>query len=597
MVFLQRFLPKKMFWRYMLIFTLIGMIPFVVVTSLTLNNMSSAIQAETESRISQMLHLAGVNLDTRFQSLSSMTEKMYLYRISENGTYTSLEGILKSKANTQANMNNYLSSLADSSDFLRNVLFIDQVNHQVYGIGKPAFKSVRMNWDYESWNLIQSASESPRNMVISAPHRDDYFVYGNQTVFTFCRAMLSLDDLPEKETILGFLLLDIDQSIFSDAFQVYDWQEAGKLYVLNADNLILYASENAQIGQTLVNSASQTASVITQEIPTCKWRIAFYLDEALIMAPVMLLRNRLLLISMLTLTGMLLITWLSSRNMAMPVGRILKQMDQVQSGNLDVSVPVEGKDEMSDLSRGFNHMTEALRTHIEQSYIASIRQKEAELDALRMQIHPHFLYNTLEVIRMSSVAHQDMETAQMTLSLVNQLQYVIGESNEQVTLQKELDIIRDYISLVSLRYGQIELKSNVPSSLLSCLILKMTLQPIVENAVQHGLRPQGGGQISISADRQGDLLRLTVMDNGCGMDAEQLAALRRQLESDKMPEVKEDGLRSIGTKNVHDRIRLACGPAYGLEIESQVGVGTAVVINLPYQTSEKEEAHETADRG
>ena len=214
-----------------------------------------------------------------------------------------------------------------------------------------------------------------------------------------------------------------------------------------------------------------------------------------------------------------------------------------------------------------------------------------------MQIHPHFLYNTLEVIRMSSVAHQDMETAQMTLSLVNQLQYVIGESNEQVTLQKELDIIRDYISLVSLRYGQIELKSNVPSSLLSCLILKMTLQPIVENAVQHGLRPQGGGQISISADRQGDLLRLTVMDNGCGMDAEQLAALRRQLESDKMPEVKEDGLRSIGTNNVHDRIRLACGPAYGLEIESQVGVGTAVVINLPYQTSEKEEAHETADRG
>ena len=79
-----------------------------------------------------------------------------------------------------------------------------------------------------------------------------------------------------------------------------------------------------------------------------------------------------------------------------------------------------------------------------------------------MQIHPHFLYNTLEVIRMSSVAHQDMETAQMTLSLVNQLQYVIGESNEQVTLQKELDIIRDYISLVSLRYGQIELKSTSP---------------------------------------------------------------------------------------------------------------------------------------
>ena len=180
---------------------------------------------------------------------------------------------------------------------------------------------------------------------------------------------------------------------------------------------------------------------------------------------------------------------------------------------------------------------------------------------------------------------------------MHQLQYVIGESDERVPLQKELDIIRDYISLVSLRYGQIELKSSVPASLLSCLILKMTLQPIVENAVQHGLRPQGGGQISISAARVEDQLRLTVMDNGCGMDAEQLSALRRQLDSDKMPEVKEDGLRSIGTKNVHDRIRLACGPAYGLEIESQAGIGTAVVIHLPYQAPRKEDAHEAADRG
>ena len=207
-----------------------------------------------------------------------------------------------------------------------------------------------------------------------------------------------------------------------------------------------------------------------------------------------------------------------------------------------------------------------------------------------MQIHPHFLYNTLEVIRMSSVAHQDMETAQMTLSLVHQLQYVIGESNERVPLQKELDIIEDYISLVSLRYGQIDLKTSVPPDLLPCPILKMTLQPIVENAVQHGLRPQCGGQISISAAHSDTVLTITVMDNGCGMDPDQLFALRRQLESDKMPEVKEDGLRSIGTKNVHDRIRLACGPAYGLEIESQVGIGTAVVLHLPYLFPESSES-------
>lgn len=226
--------------------------------------------------------------------------------------------------------------------------------------------------------------------------------------------------------------------------------------------------------------------------------------------------------------------------------------------------------------------------------MASIRQKEAELDALRMQIHPHYLYNTLEVIRMSSVAHQDQETAQMTLSLVRQLQYVIGESKEQVPLQTELDIIRDYVSLVSLRYGQIDLTITVPHALLNCPILKMTLQPIVENAVQHGLRPLGGGQISIGAAREGDILLLTVMDNGCGMDADQLEKQRAALESDSLPEVKADGLRSIGTKNVHDRIRLACGNSYGLEIESQEHVGTAVVLRLPYH--QPEGINETVDR-
>ncbi|MBR1709407.1 MAG: histidine kinase [Clostridia bacterium] len=591
MKFIGRFLPKKMFWRYMLVFILVGIIPFIVVTNLTLNNMSSAIRQETESRITHMLHLAGVSLDMHFRALSGMTEKMYLYRTFENGTSSNLEQILKSGTNTKDNMNNYLSSLAESSTSLRNVLFIDRVNHTVYGIGNPATKSIRTNWDYDSWDLIEYASQHPRDLVISSPHLDSYFVYGSQSVFTFCRAMLSLDDLPEKETILGFLLLDIDQSIFREAFQAYNWQEVGTLYVLGQDNLILYSSKAEEIGETLQGSDPAAGPVITQDISTCGWQIVCQLNSALVMAPVTQLRNRLFFISMLTLAGMLLLTWLSSRHMAMPVGRILHQMDQVKSGNLNVHVPVDGNDEMSDLSRGFNHMTDALRTHIEQSYVASIRQKEAELDALRMQIHPHFLYNTLEVIRMSSVAHQDMETAQMTLSLVHQLQYVIGESNERVSLQKELDIIEDYISLVSLRYGQIDLKTSVPPDLLPCPILKMTLQPIVENAVQHGLRPQCGGQISISVAHSDTVLTITVMDNGCGMDPDQLFALRRQLESDKMPEVKEDGLRSIGTKNVHDRIRLACGPAYGLEIESQVGIGTAVVLHLPYLPPESSESN------
>lgn len=209
---------------------------------------------------------------------------------------------------------------------------------------------------------------------------------------------------------------------------------------------MIYAGNTELIGTVFSDDKAHDDSMLREDISTCNWRILFDLDEQQVLSPVKLLRSRLLVLAALVLAVMLVITGLSSRKMSMPIHRILKQMEQVRSGNLQVSVPVKGNDELSELSRGFNHMTVSLQKYIEQSYVASIRQKEAELDALRMQIHPHFLYNTLEVIRMSSVAHQDTETAQMTMSLVNQMQYVIGESNEQVTLQKELSIVRDYIS-------------------------------------------------------------------------------------------------------------------------------------------------------
>jgi Signal transduction histidine kinase involved in nitrogen fixation and metabolism regulation len=188
--------------------------------------------------------------------------------------------------------------------------------------------------------------------------------------------MLSLDDLPEKETILGYLLLDIDQSIFNDAFQAYNWQDAGKLYVLGKDNQVLYASDEAQIASILDENQLSEGKIIAEAIPACNGRILFSLDENQVMAAVRQLRNRLLIFSLVTLSIMLLITWLSSRRMSMPVRRILDQMDQVRMGNLNVSVPVEGEDEMSALSLEFNHMTEALRTHIEQSYIASINKRK-----------------------------------------------------------------------------------------------------------------------------------------------------------------------------------------------------------------------------
>ena len=592
---LRRLVPRKLSWQMMLIFIMITVVPFTVLSTLTLNRMADETDREAENRMAQMIRLTASSLNARFRAINAITEKIYLYYIySDQGIRMDLESILKASANYQASVANYAAGILENDEFIRNVLFIDVLNDRVYPASTSFFSTVRIDWQYRQWDFLKEAALTPRRVTISKPHLEDYFLHGTHQVISFCRPFLSLDALPYHETILGYLVLDVDTSVFGETFQAYHWQETGRLYVTDRDGTALYADDPDLCGQPVIRPVSSDIRVLTEDIPACRWRIEYHLDKKLLTEGIHRLRDRLLMMSAVTLIAMALATWITSRRISMPVSRMLEQMDRVQQGDLTARVPVKGRDELSSLGDGFNRMVSRLDTHIRQSYIASIKQKEAELDALRMQIHPHYLYNTLEVIRMSSVAHKDQETAQMTLSLVRQLQYVIGESREQVPLSKELEIVRDYVSLVSLRYGRIDLTSSVPPPLMNCSILKMTLQPIVENAVQHGLRPLGGGQISISAAREGDRLLLTVMDNGCGMDAEQLERLRAQLGSDALPEVKEDGLRSIGTKNVHDRIRLACGGQYGLEIESGEGVGTAVVIRLPYQMTEG--PHETADR-
>ena len=592
---LRRFLPKTLSVRMMLIFFFAAFIPFVFVSMMTLTRVSDAMEEDAETRLSQMIHLVGDNLDSRIHALTDMTERMYLYRTNYGGVTVGIEDILTGSASAQSRMRQYVGGILDSSDFLHNVLFIDLVNDEVYAYGRPATKNLKNGYDMLSLPFVQEALEHPRSLTVSDPHTEDYFFRSGVKVISFCRPLLSLYHLPEREVILGVMMLDMDYSVFEDAFGAYGWAETGELFVVDENDLIIYASDAGKIGRIRTAPASDNVKVLTENIPSASWRICYHLDEALLMSELHALQQNLLMITCIALLVMLLATVMSSRHVARPVSRILAQMDRVREGDLAARAPVYGDDELSLLSLGFNQMVEDLDAHIQRSYVASIRQKEAELEALKMQIHPHFLYNTLEVMRMSSLAHQDEATAQMTLSLVRQLQYVIGERHERVPLLTEVDMIREYVSLVSLRYGEMSLQIDCPAELAQCLILKMTLQPIVENAVQHGLRPLGGGSISICARKSDGVLRITVMDNGRGMDGDQLQSLRQKLEGDVAPQQSSDGSRSIGMKNVHDRIRLACGKPYVLEVESQSGVGTAVVLCLPYQKSE--EKHEAADCG
>ena len=154
-----------------------------------------------------------------------------------------------------------------------------------------------------------------------------------------------------------------------------------------------------------------------------------------------------------------------SRRLTRPIRNMMDQMSQVENGNFDIQLPVDSRDEIGILSQRFNEMSAALKTYINQSYVAAIKQTEAELTALKSQIYPHFLYNTLEIIRMTALENNDMRVSEMIEALSQQIHYLIGPVQDMVSLEKELDIVRKYIYLLNCRIdGKVQLMTEAPGA-------------------------------------------------------------------------------------------------------------------------------------
>lgn len=215
----------------------------------------------------------------------------------------------------------------------------------------------------------------------------------------------------------------------------------------------------------------------------------------------------------------------------------------------------------------------------EKIYRQSIAEKDLNFQMLRSQINPHFLYNTLDSMRMSSLKAGYTHLASMCEILAKILRYGVSDTKNLVTVKEELDHLNEYIELLRLRYSNLDVQTYIDPSIMEIQILKLLLQPLVENSVNHGLADDSSkGSIYVWGYQNENMLIFTVTDNGNGMNPEQLELLRDYLED------KNTAFRSIGLKNIKKRIRLYYGDDYDLTIDSRLYQGTSVTITLPVAT-------------
>jgi len=322
-----------------------------------------------------------------------------------------------------------------------------------------------------------------------------------------------------------------------------------------------------------------------KEIFSPCWLISVVSAQPLLVQIREITRVGLLVCILVALLDIVLI-FLFSSGITKRLNKLVKAMEKVKDGRFNIPVDCEGNDEISLLSRSLKNMLNRIETLINEVYTfrlkikdLELKAKEAEIRSLQSQINPHFLYNTLTSIKSSVLKKKDYETADIIVSFARLIRKSSDWRSDFVPLKNEMELVEDYLKIQKFRHrNKLDYKICIDPDYYSVSVPKFTLQPVVENAVYHGIEPgKGAGFIIIYSEPCDTGLKIIVKDNGVGMDENTYMQIKKNLENWS----ELSGQENIGMLNVQQRLKLNYGQEYGLSVYSKPGEGATVVICIP----------------
>ena len=313
-------------------------------------------------------------------------------------------------------------------------------------------------------------------------------------------------------------------------------------------------------------------TILCEQSNTTGWTVWLYQPVGLAgeaMRPIVVMAGVTILICIF---AAVLAYFITSGMVSGRIERLTRLMQEVQEGSMDMQVGSDDRDEIGMLYRGFGSMMKRIRTLINEVYLGKITQKEAELKALQAQINPHFLYNTLSLINWKALAAGEEDISRMTLAMSTFYRTALNRGRNVLQVEAELSNTRAYLEIQSMLHdGDFDYEIEVQPEILQCESLNLILQPLVENAIHHGIeeKTDGRGKISVRGWKEDNCVWFMVEDNGVGME---------QKVADKILTMESKG---YGVRNVDERIRLCYGEKYAMKVESVVGKGTKMTIHFP----------------
>lgn len=560
----------------------LAMLVFMVIA---MRYTSGTIYENSINYMSQIIQQVNYDIDTYIEymeNISSIIAKssdVPRYLFDQNQTEAEREAE-KERILTQ------FQTIMESRDDIYNVAAVAKNGRYIINRGDDELTGYV---DIESLDWYQAAMESKSGIAVSSSHVQNAIQSSYKWVITLSRALVN-NQTGERE---GLFFVDLNYSAISDLCNNSSIEEKGYIFVLDAEGNIVYhpkqqlmygglKTENidaimeCEEDSLIIDEGGESKLYTMSKSKRTGWTVvgAAYTSE--------LLKNNeqaqmwYLLVASILLLAVIGISGIISREITKPIRSLRDSMRKVQNGQFDTHVEVITENEIGSLGRSFNLMTSEIRALMEQNVYEQKQKRKSELKALQAQINPHFLYNTLDSIIWMSEAGENDEVVEMTSALARLLRQSISNDQEEVELEKEIEYVKNYLTIQKMRYkDKLEFFIYVDPRVAHVPVIKLVLQPLVENAIYHGIKyKETKGNLKIYAKPVDGRVEIVVADDGIGMDED----VMEHIFDEHRKEQKRNG---VGVPNVQKRLQLQYGSEYGIRYESVKGAGTKVVITIP----------------
>ncbi|MCJ7843489.1 sensor histidine kinase [Lederbergia sp. NSJ-179] len=469
---------------------------------------------------------------------------------------------------------------------IAGILLVNQYDHVV---SNEILRVSRDPLTKEIW--YKKAIQSPENIqLISNPigrNIKNKVNYQMNYVLSLVKAIKN----PETNQVTGVILMDLKLDFIKNVIESIKIGNSGFIFITDKEGEIVYAPVNSIVYRIHPswlqaknsppiekNINDDKYQIIYNTIPDIGWKVVgvFSLNETT--KVVTEVQHFTIVIAIITLAISSIVSVFFANMITKPLNKLKTLMGNVEEGHFDVRFNSKYNDEVGQLGNSYNKMVQEIDRLIQLLYVKEKSKREEELKVLQAQIQPHFLYNTLDTIQWMAYEYKAPKIAEMVNSLTTLFRIGLNKGKEFISIREELEHVRSYLIIQMTRYeSKLEYDIKADEEVKDYQILKLILQPLVENSIYHGIRnKRGKGRITITVTRQDENLLLCVMDTGKGIKEEMLKQLNHSLKMMGTTDRKGYGLH-----NVNERIKLSYGAKYGLEVFSEYEQGTEIQAILP----------------